>query len=251
MLSKADIKQIHSLALKKYRLKYGLFLAQGGKLVEQLALSFRCSLLAATAGWLESHPHMEAERKECTDLDTLRQAGLQQAPQDVLALFRIPSDTFSIHIAEESLCLALDGVQDPGNMGTIVRIADWFGIEHIFCSYETADIYGPKTVQATMGAMARVKVHYTDLARSIRELAPGTPVYGTFLDGEVLGKAELQQNGLIIMGNEGNGISEEVAAMVTRRLTIPSYPPQRVTSESLNVATAAAIVCAEFRRSPL
>ena len=135
-------------------------------------------------------------------------------------------------------------------MGTILRVADWFGIEHIFCSPDTADAFAPKTVQATMGALARVRVHYTPLPQLIQSLPPDTPVYATLLDGENIYRQQdtLQQRGLIIMGNEGNGISEEVRRLITTRLLIPNYPPERATSESLNVAVATAIVCSEFRR---
>ena len=133
------------------------------------------------------------------------------------------------------------------NLGTIVRLADWFGIEHIFCSPNTVDIYNPKTVQATMGGIARVRLHYTPLPEFIRSLKD-IPVYGTFLDGENMYGQPLSKNGLIVMGNEGNGIGKEVEALINRKLYIPNYPASRETSESLNVAIATAVVCAEFRR---
>ena len=146
------------------------------------------------------------------------------------------------------LCLALDGVQDPGNMGTILRIADWFGIDTVFCSESTADVWNPKVVQATMGSIARVRVWYTDLPALIRSLPPSTPVYGTLLDGDNIYATPLHNHGLIVMGNEGNGISDEVRRMVTHRLLIPSYPASRQGAESLNVAIATALVCGEIRR---
>ena len=150
-------------------------------------------------------------------------------------------------VVSESLCLALDDIQDPGNLGTIIRLADWFGIEHIFCSQGTVDVYNPKTIQATMGALARVKLHYCNLPSMIAELG-NVPVYGTFLDGDNMYEKKLTNYGLIVMGNEGNGVSQEVAELVNERLYIPNYPLQRETSESLNVAVATAVVCAEFRR---
>jgi TrmH family RNA methyltransferase len=150
-------------------------------------------------------------------------------------------------VASRSLCLALDDVQDPGNLGTIIRIADWFGIEDIFCSRGTVDVYNPKVIQATMGAIARVRVHYVDLAEFIAT-AGDIPVYGTFLDGENMYGHELSANGIIVMGNEGNGIGSEVERLINKKLYIPNYPADRATSESLNVAVATAIVCAEFRR---
>ena len=139
-----------------------------------------------------------------------------------------------------------DGVQDPGNLGTIVRLADWFGIGHVFCSPQSADIFGPKAVQATMGALARVQVHYTDLAEELRKF-PGQ-IYGTFLDGDDIYSTPLSSAGVIVMGNEGNGVSPEVGALVNARLFVPPFPQGKATSESLNVAMATAIVCAEFRR---
>ena len=145
------------------------------------------------------------------------------------------------------LSLVLDGVQDPGNVGTIVRIADWYGIQNIFCSYDCADMFNPKTVQATMGSIARVKVIYTDIIAFI-DKCNNLPVYGTFLRGKNIYKESLSNNGLIVMGSEGKGISSEVEKLVTDRLFIPNFPTDSKSSESLNVAVATAITCSEFRR---
>ncbi|MCQ2208297.1 MAG: RNA methyltransferase [Paludibacteraceae bacterium] len=142
----------------------------------------------------------------------------------------------------------LDRVQDPGNLGTIIRIADWFGIRNIVCSNDTVDVFNPKTVQATMGALARVKVHYADLVPFLKSLPNDFPVFGTFLEGDNIYQMDLPQKAVIIMGNEGNGISKEVGQLVNKKLFIPSFPPNEPTSESLNVAVATAITCAEFRR---
>ncbi len=253
-LSKNKIKLIHSLEMKKYRKENRCFLAEGPKLVEELFSSFRCLLLVATPDWLThiSHRLPACEVIEVTP-DELAKASLQKSPQQVLALFELPDYLYSadstplIAAPRQSLCLALDGVQDPGNLGTIIRLADWFGIEQIFCSPTTADAFSPKCVQATMGALARIKLHYTSLPALI-ETMPDVPIYATLLDGENLYEQPLTAHGLIIMGNEGNGISEEVRRLVNRKLFIPNYPPTRQTSESLNVAIATAIVCAEFRR---
>ena len=157
-------------------------------------------------------------------------------------------NTPNINISDDTLYLALDGVQDPGNLGTIIRIADWFGITDIFCSNETADIYNPKVVQATMGSIARVKLHYTDLKKLIGSLPPDYPIYGTLLDGTDIYKENLSAKGIIVMGNEGNGISPEIRKVINRKLLIPNYPIGRETAESLNVAIATAVTCAEFRR---
>jgi TrmH family RNA methyltransferase len=192
------------------------------------------------------HPQVVADEIIEVTQEELTRASLQKAPQDVLAIFEQPDYPMDKEVIAQSLCLALDDVQDPGNLGTIIRVADWFGIEHIFCSQGTVDVYNPKTIQATMGALARVKLHYCHLPSLIASL--DVPVYGTFLDGVDMYQENLTNHGLIVMGNEGNGIGDEVGMLVNKRLYIPNYPPQRETSESLNVAMATGIICAEFRR---
>ena len=247
MISKNKIKYIRSLELKKNRNKEGKFVAEGFKVVDDLLALQPADLIVATGEWLRGkHFGAETEVIEVTD-EELKKVSFLQHPQQVLAVFRqATSEDYSINTSE--LSLALDGVQDPGNLGTIIRIADWFGIEHIFCSPDTADLYNPKTVQATMGAMARVCVHYLSLTDLLRAADTDTPVYGTFLDGNDMYGTELSSNGLIVMGNEGKGISRDIASLINRKLYIPNYPLERNTSESLNVAVATAIVCAEFRR---
>ena len=248
MLSKNKIKYIHSLELKKNRKEEQAFVAEGHKLVGDLLGHFPCRLLVAVPQWLQAHPHVQADEVIEVTQDELTRASLQKAPQEVLAIFSQPQYAFAPEAIESSLCLALDDVQDPGNLGTIIRLADWFGIEHIFCSQGTVDVYNPKTIQATMGALPRVKLHYCSLPQLISSLKPETPVYGTFLDGDNMYGKELSANGLIVMGNEGNGISNEVSRLINRRLYIPNFPADRETSESLNVAVATAVICAEFRR---
>lgn len=256
MLSKNRIKQIHGLELKKNRRAEGLFVAEGPKLVDELLPAFPCSYLAATPSWCDRHA-TELERLRATGAETdvvtdeeLQRASLLRAPQQVLALLAVPAPEGGAEVrAADALCLMLDSVQDPGNLGTIVRLADWFGIEDVFCSPDTADVYNPKAVQATMGALARVRLHYTPLPSLLRRVTDaGVPVYGTFLDGENLYTQPLEQRGVIVMGNEGKGVSREVEQLVTRKLYVPNYPAGRATSESLNVAIATAVVCAEFRR---
>lgn len=249
MLSKNRIKYIRSLEMKKYRKVENAFLAEGNKLVGDLLGHFPCRLLIATPSWLESHPLLLAQETIEVTEEELTRASLLKNPQEVLAVFEIPSYTYDDTLPSRLLCLALDDVQDPGNLGTIIRIADWFGIEDIFCSPGTADAFNPKTVQATMGALARVKLHYCDLKAFIRQQAERkTPVFGTFLDGGNMYAQELSTHGVIVMGNEGNGVSKEIEALVSHKLLIPNYPQGQETSESLNVAVATAIVCAEFRR---
>ena len=231
MISKNRIKQIHALARKKGRQAEGLFVAEGPKLVTELQGSFE----------------LEALFDDLTE-DELNKASLLQSPQGPIALFKIPVWELP-RPAAGTLYLALDTVQDPGNLGTIVRVADWFGIEDIVCSSDSADIFAPKAVQATMGALARVRVHYTDLTLWLTQAAnDGIPVYGTFLNGDNLYEKDLTPGGIIVMGNEGNGISQATERLVSERLLVPPYPAGRQTSESLNVAMATGIICAEFRR---
>ena len=247
MLSKNKIKYIRSLDLKKNRKEERAFVAEGHKLVGDLLGHFVCRFLVATRSWLDKNPNVKAQEIIEVTQEELTRASLQKTPQDVLAIFEQPAYEMQPDVVSRSLCLALDDIQDPGNLGTIIRVADWFGIEDIFCSLGTVDVYNPKTIQATMGALARVKLHYCDLPSFIASLKD-IPVYGTFLDGDNMYEKELTPHGLIVMGNEGNGVSAEVASLVNERLYIPNYPPQRETSESLNVAMATGIICAEFRR---
>lgn len=247
MISKNKIKYIRSLELKKNRNKEGKFVAEGFKVVDDLLALQPADLIVATGEWLRGkHFGAETEVIEVTD-EELKKVSFLQHPQQVLAVFRqATSGDYSINTSE--LSLALDGVQDPGNLGTIIRIADWFGIENIYCSPETADVYNPKVVQATMGSIARVKVLYGDLMALFASLPADVPVYGTLLDGEDIYAQQLDNRGFIVMGNEGKGISPELTQRVNRRLLIPNFPPERPTADSLNVAIATAITCSEFRR---
>ena len=238
------------MEMKKNRKENGVFLAEGNKLVSELSAHFKCKLLVATSQWLDSNRNINADETIAVEKEELSRASLLKTPQDVLAVFEMPHYETSDDDPKKELCLALDDIQDPGNLGTIIRIADWFGIKNIFCSHGTADAFSPKTVQATMGALARVKIHYCD----IKELISGlddVPVFGTFLDGYNIYESELSANGLIVMGNEGNGISKEVSALINKRILIPNYPQGNETTDSLNVAIATAIVCSEFRRRQL
>ena len=249
MISKNDIKNIKALAVKKLRQEKGLFIAEGHKMVEELLDVMGCTFVEAREeGPKKMSSKIANTRVEVVTDTVLKQVSLLQTPQNVLAVFKTPKYNTPITIAKQELVLALDNIQDPGNLGTIVRIADWFGIKNIFCSIGTADIYNPKSIQATMGAIARVNLHYVDLAKELSKLSSQIPVYGTLLNGRDIYKSELSHNGIIIMGNEGNGISKEVCSFITDPLYIPSYPADAPTSESLNVAVATAITCAEFRR---
>lgn len=248
MISKNKIKYIRSLELKKNRNKEGKFVAEGFKVVDDLLALQPADLIVATQEWLHGkHLADQTEVIEVTE-EELKKVSFLQHPQQVLAVFRQAQDgDFSINTQE--LSLALDGVQDPGNLGTIIRIADWFGITHIYCSQDTADVYNPKVVQATMGSIARVKVEYGNLQALVESLPADVPVYGTLLDGDNIYQQQLENRGLIVMGNEGKGISPALAKKVNRRLLIPNFPEGRATADSLNVAIATAITCSEFRRT--
>lgn len=248
MISKNKIKYIRSLELKKNRNKEGKFVAEGFKVVDDLLALQPADLIVATQEWLHGkHFADQTEVIEVTE-EELKKVSFLQHPQQVLAVFRQDtSGDYSINTSE--LSLALDGVQDPGNLGTIIRIADWFGITHIYCSQDTADVYNPKVVQATMGSIARVKVEYGNLLALVESLPADVPVYGTLLDGDNIYQQTLENRGLIVMGNEGKGISPALAKKVNRRLLIPNFPEGRATADSLNVAIATAITCSEFRRN--
>lgn len=250
MLSKALQKRIASLENKKQRRESGLFVAEGSKTVlDLIAAGIVPEKVIATVNWLaENRLNAGVEVIE-VELEEMKRISFQQTPQGVMGIFRQPQYETDTTIPQRELCLALDNVQDPGNLGTIIRIADWFGIENIFCSTGTADIYNPKTIQATMGAIGRVRVHYVDLPEMLASLKGKAPIYGTFLDGEVVYTKKLEKHGVIVMGNEGNGIGDECSRHITEKLLIPSYPEGRATSESLNVSVATAIICNEFRRN--
>ena len=243
MISKNQLKYIRQLEQKKYRRREGLFVAEGTKVVGDLLQRYRPEAVFATADW---QAPAGITPQLVTD-DELRRISFLQHPQQVLALFPLPSVNSLPSSVNSELSLALDGVQDPGNLGTIIRIADWFGISTIICSEDTVDAWNPKVVQATMGSIARVNIIYNNLPEFLDSLPADFPVYGTFLDGETIYTQELTHEGLIIMGNEGNGISDAVRAKVNRRLLIPDFH-QGETADSLNVAIATAITCSEFRR---
>lgn len=249
MISKSLLKLIRSLDVKKYRKESGLFVAEGGKTVTDILHSdLKCEKIIATREWL--HENRIDTKVEITEVsnDELQRASFLRTPQGVLGVFRIREEEPDYTAPERELCLALDDIQDPGNLGTIIRIADWFGIEHIYCSTGTVDVYNPKTVQATMGAIGRIKVCYTQLPQFLESQKERASIYGTFLNGENMYDEELSDKGIIVMGNEGNGIGSECAQYINSKLFIPNYPIGRQTSESLNVSTATAIICAEFRR---
>jgi len=237
MITKAQVKLVRSLQQKKFRDQTGYFIAEGDKCIEQLRKRFELVLLA------------DASNATPTEIE---QMSAMRTPQGSIAVFK---QTSLGPLGEGDIVLALDGIQDPGNLGTIIRTADWFGVRHIVCSKDTADCYNPKVVQATMGALARVSLHYVNLVDWLKEQQPA-PIFGTLLEGrdmyEVLAShpspLTSHLSPIIVMGNEGNGISPAVRELITAPIRIPSYPKDAETSESLNVAIATAITLAEFRR---
>lgn len=258
-LTAAQRKLIGSLSEARHRRKQGLFVAEGLRTLRELLPVFPLRRIVATASWLgaEGKALEEALGRELRPEEVLiargnelREISTMTTPQGVLAVFDLPvAENALPEVAEDELILALDRVQDPGNLGTILRLADWFGVRNVLASADTVDVFNPKVLQSTMGALARVRVTYCDLAPALKQLKEkGMEVYGTFLDGADIYRARLSRGGVIVMGNEGNGISDEVAATVSFRLLIPSYPPDVLTVESLNVGTATAITLAEFRR---
>lgn len=254
MLSKNTLKYIRSLKEKKYRQRHGVFVAEGDKLIEELLYHIPCRMLIVTgesclpaildadANILPPEETWEVSHSE------LKKASFLQHPQHSLAVFSLPSHLLEQVNPQEQLLLVLDGIQDPGNLGTIVRLANWFGIQHIVCSADTADIFNPKAMQASMGAVARVNVHYTDLGSWLKTHEHRTSIFAACLSGENLYEMELPPSGVIIMGNEGQGIRPYLNRYITHRVHIPTFPVGNQRVESLNVAVATAIICSEFRR---
>lgn len=244
MITKAEIQLVRSLADKRNRDREGLFVAEGEKLISEIRHSqLRIRRIYAAEGLFSGPEVTTVTPKELERLSLLKTAN------NSVAVVEIPRHNLKINDLKKSLTLALDEVQNPGNLGTIIRLADWFGIRDILCSPTSADCFNPKVVQATMGAILRVRVHYVDLPQTLAEARRSEiPVYGTFLEGENIYHSRLTPTGIILMGNEGRGVSPACAASVSHKLYIPPYPADQPTSESLNVAMATGIVCSEFRR---
>ena len=240
MLSKNQIRLITSLQQKKQRFVHQLFFAEGIKVIQELLNSnFELVHLYSTQSDFED---VSDDKHTLISENELKKISALVTPNTCLAVFKIPTER---KIVESGLILALDSVRDPGNLGTILRLCDWFGVNQIVCSKDAVDIYNPKVVQATMGSIARVNVSYVDLENFIGQTQ--LPVFGTFMQGSIIYKTDLPQEGIIVMGNEANGISPELEKVIKNRLTIPRFGSLQKT-ESLNVATAAAIVLSEFRR---
>lgn len=244
-------KTVASLSQSKHRRRQGLFKAEGTKCVLDTIGHFRIKWLIATEMWMHEHPEYQTGNNivKVSARDMEQMSDLITA-SEVIAVYEIPDYDLDTSSLTDSLVIALDSVQDPGNLGTIMRTADWFGIRDIICSRTTVDVYSPKVIQATMGAVSRVRVHYCDLPEVLGNLRQkGVNIYGTFLEGDNVYTSRLSHSGVIVMGNEGQGISDDVRGLVSDKLFIPPYPIDADTSESLNVATATAIILSEFRRT--
>lgn len=254
MISKQTIKLIQNLEKRKYREKHNLFKTEGDKLVRELLRShLKVHTLIAFPEWLEHNrePLAHIDIQEAGEREMRAVSNFQSLPE-VIALAEIPAHPYNEEEISQTLSIALNGIQDPGNLGTILRVADWFGIRHILCDRDCAGAYNPKCVQASMGAIFREHVHYIDLPAAIEKLkSKDYPVFGTFLAGKNIYTSALSDKGLIIMGNEGNGIAPAIEALTDCRLTIPSFAGNAECSESLNVGVATGIILSEFKRRNL
>lgn len=242
-------KFVISLSSARKRREEGAFVAEGTKCVCDTIKYFTLRYLFATTNWIERHNSVKefaGERLIIVGNKDLERMSALSTPSEVIAVYDIPTHEYDLNVADKELVIALDGVQDPGNVGTIIRAADWFGVRHIVMSDDCADAFSPKTVMASMGAISRVKILRGNLYDLLSKTSAN--VFGTFLDGQNIYKTHLPTTGIIVMGNEGKGISDKVSQLINNKLLIPSYPEGCATSESLNVGMATSIVLSEFRR---
>lgn len=247
MLSKNKIKHYRSFHSKKVREAEGKFIVEGTKMVEELCTSsLHIDTLVATEEWFENHNKLP----DCTEIFSATEVEIQaistlQNPQQVWALVHKPAT--KTEFSSQGLILALDGIQDPGNMGTILRIADWFGVAQVLCSPDCVELYNPKVVQASMGAIFRVPVLHGEL-NDFFAMCTHNNIYAADLAGENVYTADLPANSILVMGNEGNGLSPEIKERIHKKLHIPTFKQSGENSESLNVAVATAVLCSEFKR---
>ncbi|MDO7138109.1 TrmH family RNA methyltransferase [Algibacter lectus] len=238
MLSKSQIKLITSLKQKKYRQDLGFFVVEGVKTIKELlASNLKLHALYTTESF-----NIDAKDEVLISETDLKRISFLKTPNTALAVFKIPEQT---PVETKGLIVALDDVRDPGNLGTIIRLCDWFGIKQLVCSKATVDCFNPKVIQATMGSITRVNISYVDLETFLKDT--DIPVFGAFMDGENVYKKQLPQHGILVMGNEANGVSKAVEALITEKISIPRFGDLQAT-ESLNVATATSILISEFRR---
>jgi RNA methyltransferase, TrmH family len=251
MLSTNTIKHLRSLSIKKYRNLYGKFIAEGPKIVSELAGSnLKISDLYALQNWVDANSTLMGKVGSLNIIteEQLNKISSLSTPNQVLAVVEIPEIKFNAGIAESSMIIALDDIRDPGNLGTIIRIADWFGMTHIVCSENSVDTYNPKTVQASMGSISRVQIYYENIADLINSVSQSIIVYGAFLEGKPIYEESFAKNGIIVIGNEANGISPEIEKLVSKKISIPSGNNNGIHAESLNASIATAIICSEMNR---
>lgn len=239
LVSNSQTKSITGLGQKKYRDKLKLFVAEGLKVIREFhAGGFKLKWFFSTdPSLISSSDHFLVTESE------LKKISFLKTPNAALAVFEIPD--VSIY-QDRGLIVVLDAVRDPGNLGTIIRLCDWFGVRQLVCSQDTADCYNPKVVQASMGSLARVEVHYVDLPQFLNKTQ--LPIYGGFMDGKNIYSEALPEDAIVVMGNEANGISDEITQKITHKINIPRFGGFQK-AESLNVATATAILLSEFRRA--
>lgn len=249
MISKNKIKFIQSLSRKKEREESGFFIAEGEKLITELIKADYIIDTIISTDYNNPLSHKTKNDSILVSESEMKKISLLKNPSPVLAIIKQPLNFNLPSELPPGLILSLDTIQDPGNLGTIIRLASWFGINTIVCSENCVDCYNPKVVQATMGAIAHVRLYYTNLLYFLTmALKENRTIYGTFLEGENIYKSNLENNAVIVMGNEGNGISPEVERLIKQKINIPAFSNNGITIESLNVSIAAAIVCSEFRR---
>jgi RNA methyltransferase, TrmH family len=250
MLSKNKIKLINSLALKKNRKIHNLFIAEGNKIVQDLLES---NLIVKEIYYTKdadfTSRNLLKTKNYLAEPNDLKKVSQLKTSPGIMAIVEIPEYKLNIEELKNSLTIAFDNIQDPGNLGTIIRIANWFGIENIICSKESVDVYNPKVIQATMGSFSGVKIHYENLEIVLNQaIKMNIPVYGTFLEGENIYSKKLTKNGLIVLGNESKGISDALEKIIPLKINIPSFNKENSKTDSLNVAIATSLACSEFRR---
>ena len=245
MVSKNQKKLIRSLKQKKFRKQNGLFVAEGIKVINEfLNTDFKLQNLFVLNAEMQLFNHVDKEKLISVTSAELDQISFLTTPQKALAVFKIPQLDFTN--VEKGLQVVLDDIKDPGNLGTIIRLCDWFGVEKLICSTETVDCYNPKVVQATMGSLTRVNIIYTEIKEYIQNTK--LPVFGAFMEGKTVYQFNLPKHALLVMGNEANGINAEIETLITEKISVPRFGQLQET-ESLNVATATAILLSEFRRN--
>jgi RNA methyltransferase, TrmH family len=252
MLSKAKISLINSLMIKKYRDKHNLFIAEGEKIVKEILNSnINVKYLFA-----ETNVNIPESTERISEVITISEREIKRisqlkTPSKLIAIAEIPNKKTDFDSITNEICIAFEDIQNPGNLGSIIRTCDWFGIKNVFLSENSVDLYSPKTIQATAGAFLRINVHYTNLDLFVKDYIKktGNQCYGTFLTGENIYTSELKNRGLIIFGNEGKGISTTIEKLISKKIYIPNFSTKPEQSESLNISSAVSVVCSEFKRN--